>query len=67
MRTEKEIRGRIEQVYRKYIKTLNGLPVSLGALPLTAIKQILVIKQLDVLYWCLGKERPQFKCDRKKP
>lgn len=66
MKTEKEVRHRIDAVTNQYQHILDcGLATVTVNAP-RALLQIEAITSLNRLYWVLGEKRPQFGFDTEK-
>lgn len=62
MLTEKEVRGKIEEIKKEYEKVLDKAPATLLVNPSRAMMQHAVIDMLDMLYFVLDEKRPKMKC-----
>ena len=63
MKTEKEIRERIEKITSAYEHVLVCGPASIQINAPRALMQVSAKEMLDTLYWVIGEERPRFTCD----
>lgn len=66
MKTEAEIRERIQITTLGFAHVLEAGPASLDVNGPRAVMQIAAKCELDMLYWVLGETRPTYPCDDQK-
>ena len=63
MVTEKEVTAAVKEVVKDYKHVLGCGPASTAINAPRALMQLSALTKLSMLYWFIGKERPEFKCD----
>jgi len=63
MKNEDAIRKKIEQITTDYKHVLDCYPATVFINAPRCLSQFKATTELEILYWILGEERPQFKCD----
>ncbi len=66
MKTEKEIRAKINEVEKNYDHVLRGSSASVYANAPRALMQMAATALLDGLFFALGETRPTYEHERKK-
>ena len=64
MRTEEDIRKKIEEVEKGYAHVLRGSMATVEINAPRALMQLCATSMLDGLYFALGKERPKYEHEK---